>query len=108
VQAPILAFGAFAGTNLRQVMLVDDAGNPASCRIAEKAGGPVRGTQPGRSAALAHRRARSPVPWRACPRALGAGEFDKAGCGQEPLVAGIVRLGRVTEWAVVEEPVDVR
>ena len=40
MQAPIWAFGAFAGTSLRQVMLVHDAGNPASCRVTEKAGYP--------------------------------------------------------------------
>ena len=40
MQAPIWAFGAFAGTSLRQVMLVHDAGNPASCRAADKAGYP--------------------------------------------------------------------
>ena len=40
MQAPIWAFGAFAGTSLRQVMLVHDAGNPASCRVADKAGYP--------------------------------------------------------------------
>ena len=31
-------FDAFAGAGLRQVMLVHDVGNPASCRVAEKAG----------------------------------------------------------------------
>jgi RimJ/RimL family protein N-acetyltransferase len=31
-------FDAFAGASLRQIMLVHDAGNPASCRVAEKAG----------------------------------------------------------------------
>jgi RimJ/RimL family protein N-acetyltransferase len=31
-------FDAFAGTSLRQIMLVHDVGNPASCRVAEKAG----------------------------------------------------------------------
>jgi RimJ/RimL family protein N-acetyltransferase len=33
-------FDAFAGTSLRQVMLVHDVDNPASCRVAEKAGYP--------------------------------------------------------------------
>jgi RimJ/RimL family protein N-acetyltransferase len=33
-------FGAFAGTSLRQVMLVHDVDNLASCRVAEKAGYP--------------------------------------------------------------------
>jgi len=33
-------FGAFAGATLRQIMLVHDVGNPASCRVAEKAGYP--------------------------------------------------------------------
>jgi RimJ/RimL family protein N-acetyltransferase len=31
-------FDAFAGTSLRQIMLVHDVDNPASCRVAEKAG----------------------------------------------------------------------
>jgi hypothetical protein len=48
-------FDAFAGASLRQIMLVHDAGNPASCRVAEKAG--IPGAQPGESAALVHRRA---------------------------------------------------
>jgi RimJ/RimL family protein N-acetyltransferase len=33
-------FDAFAGTSLRQIMLVHDVDNPASCRVAEKAGYP--------------------------------------------------------------------
>ena len=33
-------FDAFAGAGLRQIMLVHDVGNPASCRVAEKAGYP--------------------------------------------------------------------
>jgi RimJ/RimL family protein N-acetyltransferase len=33
-------FDAFGGASLRQIMLVHDAGNPASCRVAEKAGYP--------------------------------------------------------------------
>jgi|SRR5580658_5800094 RimJ/RimL family protein N-acetyltransferase len=33
-------FDAFAGASLRQIMLVHDVGNPASCRVAEKAGYP--------------------------------------------------------------------
>ena len=40
------AFDAFAGTSLRQVMLVHDVGNPASCRVAEKAGYPFRELSP--------------------------------------------------------------
>jgi RimJ/RimL family protein N-acetyltransferase len=35
-------FDAFAGTSLRQIMLVHDVGNPASCRVAEKAGYPFQ------------------------------------------------------------------
>jgi RimJ/RimL family protein N-acetyltransferase len=35
-------FDAFAGASLRQIMLVHDVGNPASCRVAEKAGYPFR------------------------------------------------------------------
>ena len=49
-------FDAFAGASLRQIMLVHDVGNPASCRVAEKARYPFW-AQPGESAALAHRRA---------------------------------------------------
>src|ERR1700722_4375990 len=33
-------FDAFAGSGLRQIMLVHDVDNPASCRVAEKAGYP--------------------------------------------------------------------
>jgi RimJ/RimL family protein N-acetyltransferase len=33
-------FDAFAGARLRQIMLVHDVANPASCRVAEKAGFP--------------------------------------------------------------------
>jgi RimJ/RimL family protein N-acetyltransferase len=33
-------FDAFAGASLRQIMLVHDVGNPASCRVAVKAGYP--------------------------------------------------------------------
>jgi RimJ/RimL family protein N-acetyltransferase len=40
------AFGAFAGTGLRQIMLVHDVGNPASCRVADKAGYPFRELSP--------------------------------------------------------------
>jgi len=36
------AFDAFARTRLRQIMLVHDVDNPASCRVAEKAGYPFR------------------------------------------------------------------
>jgi RimJ/RimL family protein N-acetyltransferase len=39
-------FDAFAGTTLRQIMLVHDVGNPASCRVAEKAGYPFRELSP--------------------------------------------------------------
>jgi len=40
------AFGAFSGASLRQIMLVHDVGNPASCRVAEKAGYPFRELSP--------------------------------------------------------------
>jgi RimJ/RimL family protein N-acetyltransferase len=39
-------FDAFAGAGLRQIMLVHDVGNPASCRVAEKAGYPFRELSP--------------------------------------------------------------
>ncbi len=39
-------FDAFAGEALRQIMLVHDVGNPASCRVAEKAGYPFRELSP--------------------------------------------------------------
>ena len=39
-------FDAFAGANLRQIMLVHDVANPASCRVAEKAGYPFRELSP--------------------------------------------------------------
>jgi RimJ/RimL family protein N-acetyltransferase len=39
-------FDAFAGTSLRQIMLVHDVDNPASCRVAEKAGYPFRELSP--------------------------------------------------------------
>ena len=39
-------FDAFAGTILRQIMLVHDVDNPASCRVAEKAGYPFRELSP--------------------------------------------------------------
>jgi RimJ/RimL family protein N-acetyltransferase len=39
-------FDAFAGASLRQVMLVHDVDNPASCRVAEKAGYPFRALSP--------------------------------------------------------------
>ena len=42
------AFGAFAGASLRQIMLVHDVGNPASCRVAQKAGYPFRELSPAR------------------------------------------------------------
>jgi RimJ/RimL family protein N-acetyltransferase len=35
-------FDAFGGAGLRQIMLVHEVGNPASCRVAEKAGYPFR------------------------------------------------------------------
>ena len=39
-------FGAFSGATLRQIMLVHHVGNPASCRVAEKAGYPFRELSP--------------------------------------------------------------
>jgi RimJ/RimL family protein N-acetyltransferase len=39
-------FDAYAGASLRQVMLVHDVGNPASCRVAQKAGYPFRELSP--------------------------------------------------------------
>jgi RimJ/RimL family protein N-acetyltransferase len=39
-------FDVFAGARLRQVMLVHDVDNPASCRVAEKAGYPFRELSP--------------------------------------------------------------
>jgi RimJ/RimL family protein N-acetyltransferase len=39
-------FDAFAGASLRQIMLVHDLDNPASCRVAEKAGYPFRELSP--------------------------------------------------------------
>ena len=39
-------FDAFAGAGLRQIMLVHDVANPASCRVAEKAGYPFRELSP--------------------------------------------------------------
>ena len=39
-------FDVFAGACLRQIMLVHDLGNPASCRVAEKAGYPFRELSP--------------------------------------------------------------
>jgi len=39
-------FAAFAGSSLRQIMLVHDVDNPASCRVAEKAGYPFRELSP--------------------------------------------------------------
>jgi RimJ/RimL family protein N-acetyltransferase len=39
-------FDAFAETSLRQIMLVHDVDNPASCRVAEKAGYPFRELSP--------------------------------------------------------------
>ena len=42
----IWVFEAFAGASLRQIMLVHDVANPASCRVAEKAGYPFRELSP--------------------------------------------------------------
>lgn len=39
-------FGEFAGSSLRQIMLVHDVANPASCRVAQKAGYPFRELSP--------------------------------------------------------------
>ena len=39
-------FDAFAGASLRQIMLVHDVDNPASCRVAEKARYPFRELSP--------------------------------------------------------------
>jgi RimJ/RimL family protein N-acetyltransferase len=39
-------FDAFAGTSLRQIMLVHNVDNPASCRVAEKAGYPFEEFSP--------------------------------------------------------------
>jgi RimJ/RimL family protein N-acetyltransferase len=39
-------FDTFAGPSLRQIMLVHDVGNPASCRVAEKAGYPFQQFSP--------------------------------------------------------------
>jgi RimJ/RimL family protein N-acetyltransferase len=39
-------FDAFAGASLRQIMLVHFVDNPASCRVAEKAGYPFRELSP--------------------------------------------------------------
>jgi RimJ/RimL family protein N-acetyltransferase len=39
-------FAEFAGTSLRQIMLVHDVDNPASCRVAEKAGYPFQAVSP--------------------------------------------------------------
>jgi RimJ/RimL family protein N-acetyltransferase len=39
-------FDAFAGTSLRQIILVHDVDNPASCRVAVKAGYPFRELSP--------------------------------------------------------------
>jgi RimJ/RimL family protein N-acetyltransferase len=42
-------FDAFAGASLRQIMLVHDVHNSASCRVAEKAGYPFRELSPAKS-----------------------------------------------------------
>ncbi|HET9895289.1 MAG TPA: GNAT family protein [Streptosporangiaceae bacterium] len=39
-------FEKFTGTSLRQIMLVHDVANPASCRVAQKAGYPFRELSP--------------------------------------------------------------
>jgi len=39
-------FETFTGTSLRQIMLVHDVANPASCRVAQKAGYPFRELSP--------------------------------------------------------------
>jgi RimJ/RimL family protein N-acetyltransferase len=39
-------FDTFAGASLRQIMLVHDGDNPASCRVAEKAGYPFHELSP--------------------------------------------------------------
>lgn len=39
-------FDAYARAGLRQVMLVHDVSNPASCRVAQKAGYPFRELRP--------------------------------------------------------------
>jgi len=39
-------FDAFAEASLRQIMLVHDVGNPASCRVAQRAGYPFREFSP--------------------------------------------------------------
>lgn len=39
-------FDTFGGASLRQIMLVHDVDNPASCRVAEKAGYPFREFSP--------------------------------------------------------------
>jgi RimJ/RimL family protein N-acetyltransferase len=39
-------FDAFTGTSLQQIMLVHDVGNPASCRVAEKARYPFQELSP--------------------------------------------------------------
>jgi RimJ/RimL family protein N-acetyltransferase len=40
------AFGAFGATGLREIMIVHDVDNPASCRVAEKAGYPFEVLSP--------------------------------------------------------------
>jgi RimJ/RimL family protein N-acetyltransferase len=42
-------FAAFAGASLRRIMLVHDVDNPASCRVAEKAGYPFREFSPAKT-----------------------------------------------------------
>lgn len=42
------AFDAFGASSLRQIMIVHDLDNPASCRVAEKAGYPFREVSPAR------------------------------------------------------------
>ncbi len=60
-------FDAFAGTSLRRIMLVHDVGNPASCRVAHKAG--YRSWNSARPI----RRAGSPTGTSTCGSAAGPG-----------------------------------
>jgi RimJ/RimL family protein N-acetyltransferase len=46
IAATGFAFEEFAGSSLRQIMLVHDIANPASCRVAQKAGYPFRELSP--------------------------------------------------------------
>lgn len=81
-------FDAFAGKCLRQIMLAHDVGNPASCRVAEKAGYLFRELSPAKAAALVHRWAHPYAGGRPtaglaprrrpAPQAIGAGGFESA------------------------------